>query len=316
MQQAVELGAPCFWADGTTTSLANDGATLEVSRVCFARRPRAYDSFDRAHVGPMRPSDFSLILYRTDPPVDVQYLHPLQLIASDVRLRARQQPSHVCEVVNPVKVLCTCSEKLLAVHLPDMSPPSLAASQWERLRRFGLAEGLTIAKPLHECQSKGVELLDWTSRPGEERCGALLRELTADFRRPVLLQRYLPGVCEGETRVWFLDGVPLAWARKKPCEGSYRIDMDKGGTLAPHELTARERTQAVRLGVVLRQEAIRLAAVDLIDGWATDFNFTSPGLLPAMEELLGRNLALPIVQALVLRAQPSTTQPALPETAP
>jgi hypothetical protein len=92
--------------------------------------------------------------------------------------------------------------------------------------------------------------------------------------------------------------------------------MDKGGTLAPHELTARERTQAVQLGVVLRQEAIRLAAVDLIDGWATDFSFTSPGLLPAMEELLGRNLALPIVQALVLRAQPSTTQPALRETAP
>jgi glutathione synthase/RimK-type ligase-like ATP-grasp enzyme len=98
----------------------------------------------------------------------------------------------------------------------------------------------------------------------------------------------------------------LASVRKRAAGNSYKIDMDEGGTSTPHELDDAERQQVPRVAALLRRHRFRLAAVDLIDGLVTDCNFTSPGLLPLMEKLLGVNLARPVVERLlVAAAQPA-----------
>lgn len=244
------------------------------------------DCFSVVDQGMLPISAFGMVLYRTDPPVDLAYLHPLQLMAN-------AGP----EMVNPLRVLCQCSEKLS--FCPELMPQSLASSDWDELLSFGQAEGKTVVKPLHRCQSQGVELIEWSTGAGCERAHRVLSALTDSFRRPVLLQRYLPAVLEGETRLWFVDGILLGAVRKLPAKGTFCIDMDKGGTLAPHELTAAERRAVARLSTCLLQNGIRLAAVDLIDGLVTDFNFTSPGLLTGIEEVLGANLARPVMERLL-----------------
>ena len=45
---------------------------------------------------------------------------------------------------------------------------------------------------------------------------------------------------------------------------------------------------------------MRLAAVDVIAGQVTDWNLTSPGMLPIMERVLHQNLAARVVRALGL----------------
>jgi hypothetical protein len=61
---------------------------------------------------------------------------------------------------------------------------------------------------------------------------------------------------------------------------------------------------AAAVGKLLRKEKILWAAVDLIDGKVTDFNFTSPGLLVAMEDLLGENLAEKALKPVLLKLEP------------
>jgi glutathione synthase/RimK-type ligase-like ATP-grasp enzyme len=114
-----------------------------------------------------------------------------------------------------------------------------------------------------------------------------------------MLQRFLAGIRNGEQRLWFLDGKLLAAACKRPKAGEFKIDMDRGGTVATTKLSAREKKAALKIGKHLRARGIRLAAVDLIEGYVTDFNFTSPGLLVQMEALLGENLAKPVIRALL-----------------
>lgn len=294
IQEALELGVPCWWADVRSTAWSQQGTTLQVFRVQSVDAERGCGSFALRDEGRASPAGFTQVFYRPDPPVDLAYVHPLQLIAAELeKCRA--------ELVNPASVLCLSSEKLLLSSMPSVMPPTFVGCCWDELCEFGRAQGPTVAKPLHNCQSKGVELLEWSSAEDIERASAVLGGLTNGFRRPVVLQRFLAAIHEGETRVWFIDGTPLAAARKYSGSESFRIDMDKGGQLRAWTLTSKEAAQAARIGTGLRQKGIRLAAIDLIDGLVTDANFTSPGLLVGMEAALGRNLARPIIEALTQR---------------
>lgn len=302
MQECVALGVPCYWSDATSLSWAAGSTLLEVYEVRGVRSRLDRNAFTLAARGPKSPAAFGMLLYRSDPPVDEAYLHPLQLIVKELEHASGGRPEGT-ELVNPARVLLCCGEKTEASCVRGLMPPSLVATRKAELVAFGLAEGRTVAKPLNQAQSKGVQLLDWTDPGQQSTREQVLGELTAGYRKPVMLQRYLDGVLQGETRLWMVDGELVAAARKKPEDGSFRIDMDKGGRLEKHTLTAQERDAMLRLSAHLVRAGIRLAAVDLIDGYVTDFNFTSPGLLPAMEGIEGRNLAREVVRGLLAGAR-------------
>jgi glutathione synthase len=240
---------------------------------------------------PTTPSEFRSLQYRTDPPVDLRYLQPLQLLTLGLGSRSR--------IVNPPAVLTLSNEKLEAAWLGDLMPPGVVASQWEPIDRFGTVEGKAVLKPLHLAQSLGVELLDWEAPGGAARARELVAKATEGFTRPILVQRFLPGIQDGEQRLWFLDGKLLAFIRKLPKEGDFRVNMDQGSRLAKTSLNAAEKKAATKISARLKAQKIRLAAVDLIEGKVTDFNFTSPGLIVQMEKALNENLAKPIVKALL-----------------
>jgi glutathione synthase len=203
-----------------------------------------------------------------------------------------------CEVVNPLEVLLSLNEKMEAAALGDLMPPSRISSQWDLLYEFGKAQGRTVLKPLHEAQSHGIELLDWRTPDSIEDAKMKLSLSTQRFQTPVILQTYLEGIAEGETRLWFIDGKLLATVKKFPVTGDFRVNIDRGSQLSQTTLSRSDRTQALKIAKHLKNRKIRLAAVDLIEGYVTDFNLTSPGLIPLMEATLGENLAKPIVQAL------------------
>lgn len=297
--EALELGVECHWADVRELACGPAGAVVSTRCIVSMAAGRAKAGIVLGLATDARPSDFEQVHFRTDPPVDLGYLHPVSFLRYDAELRAAEHPAFATEFVNPLDVLQGYSEKMFGLLGPDHLPPSVASASFERLRAFGRREGRTIAKPLHQCQSRGIELLDWRSDGELERNQAALATLTSDFTRPALLQRFLGAVHDGETRLWLVDGRLLAHARKRPAAGTYRIDMDQGGTLRAAELTARELAAVPAIERELQRLRVRLAAVDLIDGWVTDFNVTSPGLLVQMEALTGRNLARPIMEALM-----------------
>jgi glutathione synthase/RimK-type ligase-like ATP-grasp enzyme len=223
----------------------------------------------------------------------------LDLIGSSDPITARQRT----EIVNPPKLLFTSSEKLEASFLPELMPRSLVASEWSNLLSFGLAEKRTVLKPLDNAQSRDVHLIRWDSQSEIERAHEIVRLSTSGFRCPVMLQQYLDVIGQGETRLWFLDSDLLASARKVSRSGDFCLNMDKGDSLVCGELSNREQAAADLISSHLRRRKIRLAAVDLIEGQVTDFNFTSPGLLCEFERIRSQNLARIIVERL---AQPSS----------
>jgi glutathione synthase len=287
-QEAEKRGHESWWCDVKSVRCEGEKIRFEAQRL-------SADDFSRGSEKTFSIDAFDSIHYRVDPPVDLAYSQPLQIL----RLALEQlRPGKRPEFVNPIQALLTANEKLEAVLIPKLSAPGITSSQWEALARFGHREKRTVMKPLFTAQSQGIELLDWSDAAGARRARRLLEGATDGFQRPVLLQRYLKGIARGETRLWFLDGQVLATAKKLPLKNDFRVNIDQGSQLAAHQLTTPEKRAATAIGKRLRALKVRLAAIDLIDGYVTDFNFTSPGLIKQMEEITGKNLALQIINAL------------------
>lgn len=301
IEESLVLGVESHWCDVKTIRWENQSVWLDSRKVLSIKAEageREASAFKLTPSVPTHPSTFTRLLYRTDPPVDLAYLHPLQLLilgSLDGARGLRPRP----EIVNPPSVLSERSEKLEGGCLGKLFPPTIASSRWEPILAFGRKEKITVLKPLFEAQSHGIELLKWNSRDNQARSRSIIQKATDGFRRPVLLQRYLAGIKEGEQRLWFLNGRLLAYGRKIPKHGEFRIDMDHGGTMTSSTLSQKEKRAADLIGHHLRSRKIRMAAVDLIEGLVTDFNFTSPGLLVQLERITGRNLARPIIESLV-----------------
>lgn len=284
-REAVEQGHESFWCDIRTIRLEENAVVLDAAPLSANSESGAAKQPFPARLA--APSSFSSVHYRVDPPVDLAYLHPLQLLVLGE-----------AKLVNPAEVLFAHNEKFEAGFLKHLFPASLVSSRWEDLSRFGQARLKTVLKPLHQAQSKGVQLLSWDSPALAEKNRVTLSAATDGFTRPILLQQYLAGISQGEQRLWFLDGKLLACVRKMPLEGDFRVDMDRGSALRETKLSSAEKKAAQEIGKLLRQRKIRLAAVDLIEGLVTDLNFTSPGLITPMEKVLAQNLARPIIKAL------------------
>jgi glutathione synthase len=298
VQEALAAGQRCWWCEPADLRLEGGGVAGRCREVRGAPPGRERGGWALEPAADLALPSFDLALYRVDPPVDSRYLEHLQLLAWASEAGGP-------EVVNPPEVLVRWGDKLGPPALSAAAPPTLVSSSWERLREFGRAERRAVLKPLGGAQSRGVQLCAFGTPEEVERSRRQIEALSGGFARPVLLQRFLPEVQDGEKRLWFVDGEVLAHAKKRPAAGTFVIDMDKGSTCLPCDLTLGEARVAAAVGGALRQAGVRLAAVDLIAGQVTDWNLTSPGMLPTMERVLGRNLAAPVIRALAGRAQPA-----------
>ncbi len=285
-EEALAHGAECFLASNRSIGLEAGIVRAEIQRISSISRPRMGGNIRREAVQWSELSKFDHIFYRTDPPVDLAYLLPLQLLASIGAKPGKRGP----KIHSPPETLFFLNEKWAPAALGSLFPRSLVSTSIDRLTQFVIREGKAVLKPLYFAQSRGVEVLDAEAMPLSV-VREKLRSATEKETVPVIVQQFLPGIARGETRLWYVDGKLLAAIRKIPKIGESVINMDRGGSIGIAKLSARDRGSARKVGAYLRKHGILFAAVDLIDGKVTDFNHTSPGLLVAMEELLGKNLA-------------------------
>ena len=279
-EEAMILGARCFISENRSISLIDGTPHAEVEEFLRIESPRTPKNIRRGKIKTTKLENFDSIFYRTDPPVDLAYLLPLQILAATPHAKIHTAPA----------ALFALNEKWAPAELGSLFPKSLVSASAARLSAFVTLTGKCVLKPLYLAQSKGVAVLD-PSKLGRKALELRLKKATEGERLPVIVQKFLPGISKGETRLWFVDGKLLAAVKKIPRSGEVIIDMDQGGRLGRTKLSAKDRKSAKKIGAFLKKNRILFAAIDLIDGKVTDFNHTSPGLLVAMEELLGQNLA-------------------------
>lgn len=222
--------------------------------------------------------EFDVVWLRQDPPFDMGYItttHILDLLKGD------------CMVVNDPFWVRNFPEKLLMLQFPDLIPPTTIARDLDVLKAFRAEHGDVIIKPLYGNGGAGVFRLT-----PEDRNIASLHELfTGINNEPLIIQKFLPDVSNGDKRVILVDGEPVGAINRVPAAGETRSNMHVGGRPEKVELTARDREICAAIGATLRDNGQIFVGIDVIGDYLTEINVTSPTGIQELERFDGVNVA-------------------------
>lgn len=233
-------------------------------------------------------TEFDVIWLRQDPPFDMGYV-------TSTHLLDRVHPETL--VVNDPFWVRNCPEKLMVLDFPDLTPPTMIARNPEAFRKFRERHGDIIVKPLYGNGGAGVFRL----RPDDPNLSALLETFAGINREPMIAQKYLPKVTEGDKRIILVDGEPVGAINRVPQKGEARSNMHVGGRAEKIGLTEREHEICQRIGPVLREKGLIFTGIDVIDGWLTEINVTSPTGIQELERFDGINAAALVWEAIEKR---------------
>ncbi len=222
--------------------------------------------------------DMDVIWLRQDPPFDMGYItttHMLDLL----------HPGTL--VVNDPFWVRNFPEKLLVLRFPDLTPPTMIARDLVQLRDFKHRHGDIILKPLYGNGGAGVFRLD----PEDRNLNALHELFVGINREPLIAQKYLPDVVGGDKRIILVDGEPAGAINRVPAIGETRSNLHVGGRAEPAALTEREREICAAIGPLLREKGQVFVGIDVIGGWLTEINVTSPTGIQELERFDGTNAA-------------------------
>lgn len=230
----------------------------------------------------LRPaSEFSLIFMRKDPPVDRAFLQATYLLDL-AGVPVWNSPSGLREA----------SEKFFALRFPGVFPPTLVSQERGTLEKFmDEMGGEMVLKPVDGYAGKGVFIV----KADDPNRAAILETSTGEGRYPVLVQKYLPEIKDGDKRIILLDGKPLGAMARFPKGGEFRANMAAGGTTARYKLRPRdhELIEAIRPG--LEEWGLHFVGLDVIGDYITEVNVTSPTGIQEISGYEGRNLSVDVV---------------------
>ncbi|EKF44088.1 glutathione synthetase [Nitratireductor indicus C115] len=223
-------------------------------------------------------STMDVVLLRQDPPFDMNYITTTHILE---RIHPRTL------VVNDPAWVRNSPEKIFVTEFADLMPETLITRDPREVDDFRRQHGDIIVKPLYGNGGAGIFHL----REGDRNLASLLEMFMQAFREPFIVQRYLSEVRGGDKRILLIEGEPVGAINRVPAEHDSRSNMHVGGKAEPSELTNREHEICARIGPSLRERGFTLVGIDVIGGWLTEINVTSPTGVREVKRFGGPDIA-------------------------
>lgn len=211
---------------------------------------------------------------RQEPPFDMVYLTTLYLL--DLLTKPL--------VLNDPRGLMTSTEKLMTAHFHDWMPPTVITQQLSQALTFLDDHKEIIVKPLYEYGGRSIHKV--SSAPELE---ALFTQMIQGRARPLplMLQRFLPAVHEGDRRLFMIDGELVGAFRRMPTKDSHMCNLVLGAQAVPHSPDASDKALCQALSPFLKKNGLFFAGLDVIGDRLIEVNVTCPTGLAAFDDLYG-----------------------------
>lgn len=236
--------------------------------------------FEKGESRDMDLTGLDVMLMRQDPPFDNHYLYVTYML--------EQLERDGVLVVNRPASVRDCNEKLFATWFPHCCVPTTASARTDVLREFVAEHRDTVMKPLDGMGGANV----FRVVAGDPNTSGIIDILTRGGRTPIMAQRFIPEIRDGDKRILMINGEPVPWALARvPKEGELRGNLAAGGTGVGRELTERDRWICSQVGPVLREKKLYFVGLDVIGDYLTEINVTSPTCVRELDSLYNLNIA-------------------------
>src|SRR5499433_3956314 len=262
----------------TPDRLALLGAKVVANVQPLKVRDQQGDHFSLGEARRTELNEFDVVLLRQDPPFDLAYITTTHLLE-------RIQPGTL--VVNDPSAVRNAPEKMFVMEFPELMPPTLITRDLAETKAFRAAYGDIVMKPLY---GKGGEAVFRLAKE-DLNFGSLYDLFTVTFREQWVVQKFLPAVKDGDKRIILVDGEFAGAVNRVPAADDLRSNMVRGGVPKATDLSAREREICARLGPALRERRLLFVGIDVIGGFLTEINVTSPTGIRAVKNFGGADIA-------------------------
>lgn len=231
--------------------------------------------------------EMDAVFMRTDPPVTVPYLYATYLLDY-------VDPAKTL-VINAPQGIRAANEKMYALQFTQAIPETIVSQDKQVIRDFLERKGAAIIKPLGGKAGEGILFLD----PSDRNFNSLVEISTFQAQVPVMVQTYLPEAKLGDKRIILLNGEPIGAVNRIPTGKEFRGNMAVGGRVAQTDISDRERDICTQLAPTLRRDGLLFVGIDIIGGYLTEVNVTSPTGIREIDRLDNLRLGQQVVEWIV-----------------
>jgi glutathione synthase len=229
-------------------------------------RDDKHDWYTRGESAVAGLGEFDAILMRKDPPFDTEYIYATYILERAEAAGAL--------VVNRPQGLRDMNEKVYTAWFPECCAPTLITRDMSDMGAFLREHGKAVCKPLHGMGGRSIFVLE----AGDKNTNVVFEMLTDYGERYAIVQRYIPDIVKtGDARVILVDGEPVPFALARiPASSDNRGNLAAGAQGVGRPLDERDRWLSSRIGPALRERGMLFVGLDVIGGYVTEINVTSP----------------------------------------
>ena len=227
--------------------------------------------------------EMDAVWMRIDPPVNTPYLYAtyiLDLIDSEKTL-----------VINSPAGLRNANEKVYALQFASVIPTTIVSQDKAVIEKFLSQQEAAVLKPLGGKAGEGILFLEQVDR----NFNSLIEISTKQGNEPVMVQEYLPAAKEGDKRIILLEGKPIGALNRIPTGKDFRGNMAVGGRVASTVISDREKEICEVLAPKLIEDGLYFVGIDVIGGYLTEVNVTSPTGIREIDRLSNVSLGKEVI---------------------
>ena len=270
--EAQKQGAKIFYYEPKNIFIKNNKIYADGNFTKFYNKKKFFKLLGKKTINLERSN---YLLVRQDPPFNMNYITTTYFLD---RLKT-------VKIINNPTSIRNVSEKLYSYEFKKYMPPTIFTSRISDIISFVKKNKLSIIKPINGHGGNNIKLLK-----GKINRKNLYKYLK--LHQYVMCQKFLPGIANGDKRVFIINGKVVGSFSRIPKKGSFLSNLSKGATVSTSKLTKKEKFVSKSIAKKLKKEGIFFAGIDFISEKLNgDINVTSPTGLKNYFDLTGINLA-------------------------
>jgi len=265
-----------------------DGEPFGQARPLTVRAdPAAWFALGEPRIEPLASLD--VLLMRKDPPFDMEYIYTTYIL--------ERAETRGVRVVNRPRGLRDMNEKVYTAWFAQCCAPTLITRNMPEMQAFLLEYGKIVVKPLHGMGGRSIFVV----AAGDKNTNVIFETLTDYGHQFAIAQRYIPEIVDsGDARVLLIDDEPVPYALARiPTATDHRGNLAAGAQGVGRPLSERERWVAGQIGPPLAAQGMLFVGLDVIGGYVTEINVTSPTGIRELEKQFGLDIGGQFIDAVL-----------------
>ena len=265
MKEANMRGNQVFAFDSKDVTHKETALFAECKKIDFPNPSEL--SFITSDAASLEVKDFDFVINRLNPPFNKEYLYLTQML----------EISGV-DCINPAKALRENNEKLMILNFPEIIPFTVVTNSLEEIESVFENTNIEkiVIKPLDGMGGKSI----FTIEKGDKNLSVIWETVSQNGKKHFIIQEFVEEAKLGDHRLVFINYELLGKKVVRiPSDKDFRGNLAAGAISKIETVTEHDKNLAENIVPYLKENKIFFAGVDLLGGWLSEINITSPTCL-------------------------------------